>query len=84
MDDPLPVGMGLRVPQPDSNKIPPAPHSYFPGMAVLPGMPAQVLPQPTVPVQQKQFTPGPDGLGDFDDLTVSQVRFQLFRSGGSF
>lgn len=81
MDDPLPVGMGLRVPRPDSNKIPPAPHSYLASMPVAPGMPVQYLPQPVVPVQEKEFTPGPDGLGDFDDLTVSQVRFQLFCSG---
>ena len=66
LDDPLPTGLGLRVPVPDSSKIQePARHFYGP------------VPVPPMPPPPIQVAIGPDGLCDFDDLTLQMVRFSL-------
>lgn len=64
MEQPLPIGMGLRVPMPSTfaaaNPVPQ--YSY-------PGIPAPAVVQET----PKVLEPGLDGLCDFDDLTLPQV-----------
>jgi ubiquitin-conjugating enzyme E2 Q len=73
MEDPLPVGMGLRVPPPDPNKMAPTPQVYpIVGMRGMSGL-QQAPPPPAPPVQHKVFTVGQDGLGDFDDLSLQEV-----------
>ena len=67
MDDPLPIGMGLRVPLPDANATLIQPSSYpLYHYATNP---------PPVPEVAKDLEPGPDGLVDFDELTRDQVLF---------
>ncbi|KAF9461901.1 hypothetical protein BDZ94DRAFT_1262434 [Collybia nuda] len=74
IEDPLPVGMGLRVPQPDSNKIPPVHnHRVMPGFAAR----VQVGPASPAPAPQREFTIGSDGLGDFDDLSLPLMRVSI-------
>ena len=65
MDEPLPVGLGLRVPLPSTLA------------SANPVVIAQNMYTPAPPVQEtpKEFEPGPDGLCDFDDLTLSEVSF---------
>ncbi|KAF8968508.1 hypothetical protein BDZ97DRAFT_1798782 [Flammula alnicola] len=68
MEDPLPIGLGLRVPLPSSNAAtyaqPPNTHPYN----------QQNIAPAVVPEAPKVLVPGPDGLCDFDDLTLSQMR----------
>ena len=66
MDDPLPIGMGLRVPLPDDFVI--VPHA---GLSLAGYRAAQ--PPPPVPEIPKNLQPGPDGLVEFDELTRPQV-----------
>lgn len=76
IDEPLPVGLGLRVPVPRVPPPLPAQPMYF----------ATLQPQPVaVPVVQKrgEVVVGEDGLCDFDDLEMGQVRgFFAFGLGG--
>jgi ubiquitin-conjugating enzyme E2 Q len=58
LDEPLPVGLGLRVSVPDMNKV-----SSPPGLLT-----ASLTAQPP--------KTGPDGLCEFDQLSISQVRVQ--------
>jgi len=72
MEEPLPIGMGLRVPMPSTftavNPVPQYPY---------PTTPAAVQETP------KDIERGPDGLCDFDDLTLPQVHlFVLNTEGG--
>jgi len=64
MDKPLPVGLGLRVPLPSTvavaNSVAIAQNWY----STVP---------PPVEETPKELQPGPDGLCDFDDLTLAQV-----------
>lgn len=64
--DPLPVGMGLRVPVPDPKRCIPAPQVR--PMYSIPGIyvPAEPVRAPPVP--------GPDGLCEFDEMGISEVR----------
>lgn len=62
MEDPLPIGLALRVPLP-TGSIVAQNHNYYSNTT-----PAVTDETP------KTFTPGPDGLCDFDDLTIGQVR----------
>ena len=70
MEDPLPVGMGLRVQHPGS--IPTgqfvAPNRGY----VAPGTGTIAPVDPIGPETPAQ--PGPDGLVDFDTLNIAQVR----------
>jgi hypothetical protein len=61
IDEPLPVGMALRVPLPDMSKIL-GPPTLF----------SLLTPQPVI--QSGTAVAGPDGLCDFDDLSLIQVR----------
>jgi len=70
MDEPFPSGLGLRVPPPG----PSAPSVAQTAVYALPG----VTHQPPPPEVPKELTKGPDGLCDFDDLTVSQVGLQQY------
>ncbi|KDR71552.1 hypothetical protein GALMADRAFT_253891 [Galerina marginata CBS 339.88] len=63
MEDPLPIGLGLRVPIPTGAVAAPAANMYQ-------SVPVP-QPEPEVP---KVLVPGPDGLCDFDDLTLPQMR----------
>lgn len=62
MEDPLPIGMGLRVPLPDGNVA-----SLSTSFQAVPSF---------VPAEISQvLEPDADGLVYFDDLSQSQVRF---------
>lgn len=65
MDDPLPIGMGLRVPLPDF--VTPA---LPPGLGFAGYHAAQPPPVPEIP---KNLQPSPDGLVEFDELSGPQV-----------
>lgn len=68
MEDPLPVGLGLRVPLPSTNVLS-APQAPHPDTLVRPYVPGPaVVEQPTPPI-----TLGPDGLCEFDELNLAQV-----------
>jgi ubiquitin-conjugating enzyme E2 Q len=67
MDDPLPIGMGLRIPLPDAAATPTRSTTYSP--YDYSNQPASA---PEVP---NNLQPGPDGLIDFDELTREQVSF---------
>jgi ubiquitin-conjugating enzyme E2 Q len=64
MDDPLPIGMGLRVPLSDAAAMSTQTSncSWYRG--------TRPTPVPEVP---KDLQPGPDGLVEFDELTREQV-----------
>lgn len=66
LDDPLPTGLGLRVPLPDSSDI------QEPARNIYGTVPVPQNPHPPV-----QIAIGPDGLCDFDDLNLQMVRFSL-------
>lgn len=68
MDEPLPVGLGLRVPVPDAGS-PTTPLTQF-------GMHALLAPTapPPVPAPVTSVIIGQDGLCDFDELSLLQVR----------
>jgi len=61
IDEPLPIGMALRVPLPDVNKLLPAPAPTMYNLI------ATSVQQPGTAIV------GSDGLCDFDDLSRSQV-----------
>ena len=62
MEDPLPIGMGLRVPLPEGGVVPSS--TSFP---VVPSFVPAEIPQ--------VLEPDADGLVYFDDLSQYQVRF---------
>lgn len=64
MDEPLPIGMALRVPPPKNV-----------GQDVVIPQQPQFLPTVVTPVAQVHNSPtvGPDGLCEFDDLDIYQV-----------
>lgn len=62
MDDPLPIGMGLRVPLPAQSSIVAPPPSRG-GLAPVPDAPSNRKP-----------VVGNDGLVDFDDLDKPNMR----------
>ncbi|CAA7264437.1 unnamed protein product [Cyclocybe aegerita] len=62
MEDPFPVGLGLRVPIPSASA----------GQYSAPTGVGYQNPQPVEP--QRVITPGPDGLCDFDELSAPQMR----------
>jgi ubiquitin-conjugating enzyme E2 Q len=67
IDDPLPKGMGLRVPVPDPKDVVPVvvpPYNY-----------AQPVPVPSTTTTEPTGTVvcGPDRLCDFDDLNIWEV-----------
>lgn len=68
MEDPLPVGLGLRVPNPGwiaaGMYVPPPSHHRPAGVPV---------PQVAPPPPPQDAVVGPDGLVDFDRLTIVQV-----------
>ncbi|KAG6813798.1 hypothetical protein H0H92_007210 [Tricholoma furcatifolium] len=70
LNDPLPIGLGLRVPLPDANRIPGSPRSSaFTGS----GVPFT----PTSTSQGSSLTSvsiGPDGMCDFDALSLPMMR----------
>jgi ubiquitin-conjugating enzyme E2 Q len=63
MDEPLPIGMALRVPLPDSAKVAAPVQNYYYGAT------QQTVVQPA----SLEPDPGPDGLVDFDDLSLPMV-----------
>lgn len=73
MEQPLPIGMGLRVPMPSTFAAAnPAPQYSYPGI------PAPAVVQET----PKDLEPGLDGLCDFDDLTLPQVYLSILNIEG--
>jgi ubiquitin-conjugating enzyme E2 Q len=73
MEEPLPIGMGLRVPMPSTfSAANPAPQYSYPGI------PASAVVQET----PKVLEPGVDGLCDFDDLTLPQVHLCVLNIEG--
>jgi len=66
MDDPLPIGMGLRVPLPEAAAAtrPTTFAAYYSNQT------------PQIPEVPKDLQPGADGLVDFDELTTEQVAFK--------
>ncbi|KIK53259.1 hypothetical protein GYMLUDRAFT_49424 [Collybiopsis luxurians FD-317 M1] len=72
LDEPLPIGMGLRVPPPDPSTVI-TPQNRFPG-GILPGITANhAPPAPPVPVNAPPVADA-DGLCDFDALDIRQMR----------
>jgi ubiquitin-conjugating enzyme E2 Q len=69
MDEPLPIGMGLRVSLPEVDAPPVRTTPSYP--VFLPIQPPPVIEVP------KDLQPGLDGLVDFDDLTKAQVPFSI-------
>lgn len=68
MDEPLPVGMALRVPQPKN-----------PGGPIAVSQQAHFIPAtPVAPQVHNSPTVGADGLCDFDELDIHQVRSYLY------
>ncbi|KAJ7059776.1 hypothetical protein C8F01DRAFT_989503 [Mycena amicta] len=66
LDHPLPVGMALRVPLPDKNRVVAAPlpiHGYMPQQ-----------PQPVSTTLPADFPVGLDGLVEFDSLPIPHMR----------
>ena len=72
MDEPLPVGLGLRVPPPTSSSSEitslPQPMIYYPDITTSPVT-------PTVP---KKLNISEDGLCEFDELDLNQVRIYSY------
>lgn len=68
MDEPLPIGMGLRVPLPEVATTLTQSPSYT-GYYLN-----QQPPDPEIP---KDLQPGSDGLVDFDELTREQVLLNI-------
>lgn len=63
LDEPLPLGMGLRVPVPDPKRCTISPvYSYISGATQAVAKPMHVAP-----------TPGPDGLCEFDEMGILEV-----------
>jgi ubiquitin-conjugating enzyme E2 Q len=67
MDKPLPTGLGLRVPLPDSRAQPGS-------VAPLYLRGGVTLPPADLDIPTKPLTRGRDGLYDFDAMNVHQVR----------
>jgi ubiquitin-conjugating enzyme E2 Q len=76
MDEPLPVGLGLRVPPPapapSSSASTNVPQSmlYFVNNAIPPAVPTPTVPT-TINISE-------DGLCEFDELDLNQVRMLIF------
>jgi len=68
MDEPLPVGLGLRVPPPISSGTI---GLQQPTSCYVDNMPSPAVPASTVP---GKFTTSADGLCEFDELDLNQVR----------
>ncbi|KAF8151436.1 hypothetical protein B0H34DRAFT_727589 [Crassisporium funariophilum] len=74
MDDPLPVGLGLRVPHPLSLSVVEQTRSETLSFGmVVPG------PVPVAPVDSRLPAAGPDGLVEFDELDLPQMRSCIAR-----
>ena len=69
MDEPLPVGLGLRVPPPSQTT--PASTISFQAQPTLYYVNNSVVPAPTVP---RKINISEDGLCEFDELDLIQVR----------
>lgn len=68
LGEPLPTGMGLRVPAPDPRKChPPVNHRQFAVPVAAAGSATAPPPGPVPPVV------GPDGLCDFDEMGILEV-----------
>ncbi|KAJ3717151.1 hypothetical protein C8R42DRAFT_724779 [Lentinula raphanica] len=70
LDEPLPIGMGLRVPLPDPTKVRAAP----PNTTILNQIEAAAPTNSPPPQAQNQPVIGSDGLCDFDELEPQQMR----------
>ncbi|RDB28698.1 hypothetical protein Hypma_015532 [Hypsizygus marmoreus] len=71
MEEPLPTGLGLRVPVPDPTKareVPNVPQYFIQPNATVPT---------TVPVSAENIARGLDGLCDFDDLSIPMMRASI-------
>ena len=68
LEDPLPTGLGLRVPLPP-DLVPISVPNVRTGSIVSSGVPQNE--------EVKAPVVGPDGLCDFDDLNLNQVCFDL-------
>jgi len=68
MDDPFPIGMGLWVPLPTSSP------TIGPQSQPCPSFAGFQLQQANPPEIPKDLQPGSDGLVDFDELTLDQMR----------
>ncbi|KAG6911970.1 hypothetical protein DXG01_000218 [Tephrocybe rancida] len=71
LNDPLPIGLGLRVPAPDASKIqePPRHYSF-----------ATATPQPGIEPPVSHSIPvniGSDGMCDFDELSLPMMRVAI-------
>lgn len=73
MDDPLPIGLGLRVPLPPKDTIVVQPVQR--ALHVL-SAPAPA-PAPPVDDRQSKAAAGPDGLCEFDDMDKGQMRASI-------
>lgn len=79
LDEPLPIGMGLRVPLPDVTKVLPPQTSYsaLQTRVMIAGGHLQnsiaTPPPPTTPIESPRPPVGSDCLCDFDDLDLQQV-----------
>jgi hypothetical protein len=68
MDDPLPVGMNLRVPKPDVDRIQAAPiYPHYAGVGMAP------QPQQNPEVPNSNLIVGSGGLCEFDQLSKQEV-----------
>lgn len=68
IDEPLPIGMALRVQLPDVSELAAPPVSF---LSIVPQ-------QATAPAQPGTAVVGPDRLCDFDDLSLPQVSIERF------
>ncbi|KAJ3823174.1 hypothetical protein F5880DRAFT_1613100 [Lentinula raphanica] len=76
LDEPLPIGMGLRVPLPDATKVRAAPPNTI--VVGVPIMNQAAAPTNSPPPQaQNRPVIGPDGLCDFDELDPQQMRASI-------
>ena len=70
MDEPLPVGLGLRVPPPtpssSESTSSPQPMLYHPGNTTSPAV--------STPAVPTKINISEDGLCEFDELDLNQVR----------
>lgn len=67
LEDPLPIGMGLRVSVPDPKRCVLVPTTTFASV-----MPGAVVPPVLTPIQAPPI-PGPDGLCEFDEMGILEV-----------
>ena len=76
MDEPLPVGLGLRVPPPTSSSSEHTSSVQLP-VYYLDNTTLPVVSTPTVP---KKINISEDGLCEFDELDLNQVRICSYLS----